>query len=252
MPAQSTSRRRRAAPPVTVHVLPQPQHPVQVHVAYTPPRPGQRPLVLPQKILQKPPKAFTPPVPWSPSSSSPSSPPLSSPRTSLEYAVPPLSAYSDHPFSPSSSRSSSPPGTPNSGRSTPTFTPSSPSSFSPRDSASESSVGLPYSPSGYLAFVQHESPSRRLRARPTGEYITPPEQPLLRPTTFWKNAYRTALGRPSDAPASQLVRSASFIVAGHELPELITDDLAFLCYHPRRREGQDTDVRLLPEGRAVY
>ncbi|KZO97374.1 hypothetical protein CALVIDRAFT_563157 [Calocera viscosa TUFC12733] len=198
------------------------RRPAQVQVPYTPPRPGQRPLVLPQKILQKPPKAFTPPTPWSPSSSSPTSP-----RISLDYAVPPLSAYSDYPFSPSSSRSSSPPGTPHSGRGSPTSSPTfTTSSFSPRDS-------LPYSPSGYLAFVQHDSPSRR--GRPTGEYITPPEQPLLRPTTFWKNAYRTALGRPSDAPASQLVRSASFIIAGQELPEQITDDLAFLCYQPRPR-----------------
>ncbi|EJT98242.1 hypothetical protein DACRYDRAFT_111212 [Dacryopinax primogenitus] len=283
-----SSPKRRQPPPMQLQLQPDvpssPSSPSRTPVPYTPPRPGQKPLLLAEKHLQRPKtRRWVPATPWTPSTPSTSelttppltldspyghdyghaqqpaygqatypllpSPVICSPerterRISEEDDLPPLShlhthAHSKAPSSPSSScssRSSSPPNTPSSGRSTPT-------SVSTKETSSPFELTpIPRSPS-YLAFVQHQTPSRR----PTGEYITPPSVSLLRPTTFWKNAYRTALGLPSDAPSSQLVRSSSFIVAGRQLDDLSTrEDLGVLCVTPRREF--DREVVLLPQG----
>ncbi|KZO97296.1 hypothetical protein CALVIDRAFT_563092 [Calocera viscosa TUFC12733] len=105
----------------------------------------------------------------------------------------------------------SPPSTPELSYASPSSTPPTTPGFSPPSTPLLSSKPFP-SPTDTLSpppppRTRTQSTPRR---KPTGDHIALPSQPLLRPTTFWKNTYRTALGSPADSPSAQLVRHASF------------------------------------------
>jgi len=73
---------------------------------------------------------------------------------------------------------------------------------------------------------------RNARERNSGTCTLPsPPPPLLRPTTFWKNTPRSALGTSTYSPASHLIRKSTFVAAGMDFD--YSSDLSALCVQTR-------------------